>query len=435
MYSFFNEWSEAKLQEVFALEYCPTVLLDDWLDTYDELSDLEQTTLNILQNRLLEFGAQWRKSDTLFNFIAPLFHLADMHSSHFRLFHQENLFAQVSQNHTFYDSPDLVIGGGQQQLGNPYFCLGLYARQDHQEYTPEGQFLASLLAAHHMNQNVLPIYGALVVDQYWWYFGVLQGNQYAFSEVYLAHKDSLTQIYLIIKELKQTLLDLQQANSSTFHSNSNPITMLNFRDCTTAQLRRKFQLKRTQSSKWLKNWLKQPADISNAEEQALLRLQEKLIKRVNNWNEQELIKKFIAPLVDLVNFDTPHFQEFANRQLSARVGNMELSGKVDVMIARGFEEPELPYFCFHEYKKEWGPENDPLGQLVAAMFAAQQHNFAQSTDIPVYGAYVVGRQWFFVVLYKNNYCVSLGYDATKREIFDIHRILKALKGMILGMVS
>lgn len=432
MYSFFNEWSEAKLQEVFQLEYRPTVLLDDWLNTYDTLSQTELETLKILQQRLHSFGKHWQKPDTMFNFIAPLFHLADMHTPHFRLFHQGSLYANIAHNYSFYDNTDLVIGGGQKQLGNPYFCLGLYERNNHHQFTPEGQFLASLLAAHHMNQNVLPIYGALVVDKNWWYFGVLQGNQYALSEVYLAHKDSLLQIYRIIKELKQTLLDLQQANSSVFHSNSNPVTMLNFRDCTTAQLRRKFQLKRLQTNKWLKNWLNQTVELSNAEEQALLRLQAKLTKRVDNWNEQELIKKFIAPLVELINFDTPHFQEFANRYLSTRVGNTELSGKVDVMIAKGFEEPEHPYFCFHEYKKERGSDNDPLGQLVAAMYAAQLLN---KQNLPIYGAYVVGRHWFFVVLYKNSYGVSLAYDATKQEIFDIHRILKALKGIILELIE
>ncbi|EAY29287.1 hypothetical protein [Microscilla marina] len=432
MYSFFNEWSEAKLQEVFQLEYRPTVLLDDWLDTYSELSPLENETLQVLQKRLNTFGENWTKSDALFSFIAPLFHLADMHTPHFRLFHQENLFANVADHHVFYDTTDLVIGGGTQQLGNPYFCLGVYERNDHHEFTPEGQFLASLLAAHHMNKNVLPIYGALVVDNHWWYFGVLQGNQYALSQVYLANKNSLTQIYMIIKELKQILLDLQQANASIFHSNPTPVKMLNFRDCTTAQLRRNFQLKRTQSNQLLKEWLNQSLPTNSDEEQVLLRLQKKLTKRVDNWNEQELIKKFIAPLVGLVNFDTPHFQEFANRSLSLRVGNVELSGKVDVMVAQGIEEPERPYFCFHEYKKEKGCDNDPLGQVVAAMYTAQQLNH---DDFPIYGAYVVGRQWFFVVLHKNTYCVSLAYDATKQEIFDIYRILKTLKTIIAKVVE
>lgn len=432
MYSFFNEWSETKLQEVFQLEYCPTVLLDDWLDTYSELSSQENDAMKVLQKRLGTFGEHWTKSDALFNFIAPLFHMADMHTPHFRLFHQENILANVADSHVFYDSTDLVIGGGEKQLGNPYFCLGVYQRHDHEEFTPEGQFLASLLAAHHMNNNVLPIYGALVVDNHWWYFGVLQGNQYALSQVYIANKNNLTQIYMIIKELKQILLDLQQANSSIFHSNSNPVQMLNFRDCTTAQLRRKFQLKRTQTSKLLKQWLNQSATLSNEEEQELLNLQGKLTARVDNWNEQELIKKFIAPLVGLVNFDTPYFQEFANRSLSLRVGDVELSGKVDVMVAQGLEEPERPYFCFHEYKKEKGSDNDPLGQVVAAMYTAQQLNYE---DFPVYGAYVVGRQWFFVVLHKNSYCVSLAYDATKQEIFDIYRILKTLKNIIMKVIN
>ncbi|EDN70114.1 hypothetical protein BGP_2120 [Beggiatoa sp. PS] len=59
---------------------------------------------------------------------------------------------------------------------------------------------------------------------------------------------------------------------------------------------------------------------------------------------------------------------------------------------------------------------DPLGQLLIAMVAAQKLN----NDLkPIYGCYVMGRLWFFVVLEGLDYSTSLAYDATKNDIKEI----------------
>jgi hypothetical protein len=39
--------------------------------------------------------------------------------------------------------------------------------------------------------------------------------------------------------------------------------------------------------------------------------------------------------------------------------------------------------------------------------------------LPLYGCYVVGRNWFFLVLNGKEYDVSLAYDATQDDLFDI----------------
>ena len=49
---------------------------------------------------------------------------------------------------------------------------------------------------------------------------------------------------------------------------------------------------------------------------------------------------------------------------------------------------------------------------------------------PIYGAYIVGRHWYFVVLENETYAESLAYDATKDEIFDIFEILRHAKDII-----
>jgi hypothetical protein len=52
-----------------------------------------------------------------------------------------------------------------------------------------------------------------------------------------------------------------------------------------------------------------------------------------------------------------------------------------------------------------------------------------------YGLYVIGRQWFFVVLDGSEYAVSRAYDVTEEDVLLIGRILKAQKMTIEQQIS
>ena len=181
----------------------------------------------------------------------------------------------------------------------------------------------------------------------------------------------------------------------------------------------------------LDNWLKADIELSEEEQEDLNRLRRKLKQNVDAWNEQELVIKFIALLIDKVDFDNANFKSFANRKLSGVIDGERISGEVDLMIASGQFEPKEPYFCLHEYKKEKGVDNDPLGQLIIAMMTAQELNQNQH---PVYGAYVMERNWFFLTLEGTKYCISDEYVATRDDIFSILKILKKLK-LIIAQLS
>ena len=64
---------------------------------------------------------------------------------------------------------------------------------------------------------------------------------------------------------------------------------------------------------------------------------------VDNWNEAELENKFISPLIVFVGFDNERFAYFLERELRGVVGDYELMGRVDGMIASGFRNPHQPY--------------------------------------------------------------------------------------------
>ena len=79
------------------------------------------------------------------------------------------------------------------------------------------------------------------------------------------------------------------------------------------------------------------------------------------------------------------------------------------MLAEGIQDPLQPFFFLHEYKKELDASGDPLGQLLIAMVGANMQN--QET-FPLYGCYVAGRIWFFVVYDGSTYSVINALNAT-----------------------
>ena len=111
---------------------------------------------------------------------------------------------------------------------------------------------------------------------------------------------------------------------------------------------------------------------------------------------------------------------------------LEAGGKVDWMLAEGIQDPRQPYFFLHEYKKEVEASGDPLGQLLIAMVGAQQQNMEA---FPLYGCYVLGRNWFFVILEGQQYVTSNAFNATQDDIFRIYSVMKEIQQRTEILVS
>lgn len=201
----------------------------------------------------------------------------------------------------------------------------------------------------------------------------------------------------------------------------------NFKDWDLDKLEAAFGLRQVRQSQLLDDWLAARYEPSEFERTYLCKLQEALILGVDSWNEAELENKFISPLIVFVGFDNERFAYFLERELRGTVGDYELIGRVDGMIASGFRNPHRPYFCLSEYKKHLDPTGDPAAQALAAMLVAQELN---ERRCPIFGTYIIGRNWFFMVLTGREYCISQNYSATKAELFDIFRIMQGLKQII-----
>lgn len=204
--------------------------------------------------------------------------------------------------------------------------------------------------------------------------------------------------------------------------------MSTFNDWTRWKVERRFGLKKVPTHPLMEDWLSyEKLPLSDFEQTYLSLYQHRLEEWGDIWNEADLKSKFIDPVINLVNFDSTEFRYFSESRLSGTVDGEEISGIVDGMIATGYDRSEAPFFCLTEYKQESAPGKHPLGQLLAAMLVAQVQN---DNQLPIYGAFIIGRNWFFMILKGDTYVTSNAYVASKNEIQDIYFMLRRLKEII-----
>ena len=199
----------------------------------------------------------------------------------------------------------------------------------------------------------------------------------------------------------------------------------NFREWTLDKIEAAFGLNQVWEMPLLKQWISFEYEITPFEEKYLLQMQELFELGGDEWNEVELQNKFISPVITFSGIDNKGFAYFLERELSTSIGDYELVGKVDGMIATGFRSPRMPYFCLSEYKRGTDPDGDPKGQTLIAMLVAQQLNNGQES--PIFGSYIIGRNWYFMVLVGKEYAISKDYSCADDELFEIYKTLKGLR--------
>jgi len=205
---------------------------------------------------------------------------------------------------------------------------------------------------------------------------------------------------------------------------------INFGKATKDILKLKLGLKQINKSEDLDLWFRKSKEIeiTDIEYFVVEKLQNMMIRRVHEWNEFELSEHFIGPIMAMVDFNTDYFSMFAERTLEIETEKYFLTGKADLLVASGETDPILPYLCVQEYKRQTDPNGDPLYQVVCEMFVAAQKN---NNTLPIYGISILGVKWNFIILKNNEYCVSYSFSADSVQIFEIFKIIKALKEILL----
>ena len=190
------------------------------------------------------------------------------------------------------------------------------------------------------------------------------------------------------------------------------------------------------TSDLLKNWL----TIREEDEYTLTPTQNVIFQdvlelinaNVEGWNEEELKIKALSLIFYIAKMeDAPRVKMFFERPIHAVVDAFIIDVKVDCMLATpwGQATPQHPYFFLQEFKQEKKKSLDPEAQMLAAMVAAQEIN---KNGKPLYGGYIIGRNWFFGVLEGRTYTISNAFNATEEpNLRKIIFILRRLKDIIL----
>ena len=186
-------------------------------------------------------------------------------------------------------------------------------------------------------------------------------------------------------------------------------------------------LKLDELSSTLHNWLNTHTTLDIFEEYLFKKILKDAKINIVSWNEEELKMYFISYIIDLSNLrSSKNIRSFFERTIDAEVEGIYLKIKTDFMIAKGLLDViQNPYFHFQEYKKDKDPNGDPLGQLLEAFLIAQAIN---KNDKPMYGAYIIGRFWYFVTMEGKEYCVSKAFDSTEEvSLMQIIAVLRHFK--------
>lgn len=186
----------------------------------------------------------------------------------------------------------------------------------------------------------------------------------------------------------------------------------------------------------MEQWESADCAISKREKETIITLQNHLISKVKYWNEAALKFYFLGPFISMIQYDTDRYNSFLEHTLKVKINDaITISGNVDFLVATGKQIPKIPFLTLHEYKPEPNISTDPQGQLLISMVAAQKANAKKGLHYPLYGVYVTGRFWFFVILNGGQYIESLAYDATQKDIFKIFCMLQKAKEFINAEVD
>ena len=146
------------------------------------------------------------------------------------------------------------------------------------------------------------------------------------------------------------------------------------------------------------------------------------------YNEEQLKIKFIAPVLNRVDFFFDDIKDWYEYSLSATVNNTLLKGQPDFMLAKGERTPTMPYFFIQEFKPTRSL-GDPKDQLLAELLAAMQINKKSA----IHGAFIIGQYWKYLLLEKletgnYEYFVSKSFDCLNfKDLKQIYINLQAVK--------
>lgn len=202
----FEKWKIDELHQTFKLKkhYDNFPLLQEWLNVDVSILNTEdRKTLEKLRSELAKNAAFWNEDELKFFFIGQLISVIDYTSEHFKVFTQRPLSAEV--NGTLMKGVvDFVIATGIGEPQNPFFFIHEYKQERKGANDPLAQVLSEMLVAQQLNNDNFPLYSCYVLGRFW-FFIVLDHENYAVSNAYNASDEDIIKIAAILRKSKENI--------------------------------------------------------------------------------------------------------------------------------------------------------------------------------------------------------------------------------------
>jgi hypothetical protein len=195
----------------FDLQWQPSDFapLQDWIqEPATKIDDFAEATLEKLEKNLLKYIDSWFEEDLKMKFLSFIFFLSDITEDQKIDTFFEKIIKTETKNVQISVVVDCMISSvlGLAAPKKPYFFMQEFKKSKGDSQDAEGQMLAAMIAAQHLNNNEKPLYGAYVIGDRW-YFSILEGKNYAKTQALSLIKPSeLRQVILTLRELKRIIL-------------------------------------------------------------------------------------------------------------------------------------------------------------------------------------------------------------------------------------
>ena len=202
------ELLEPILVETFNLQRLrpPQPLLSEWLSAEGELASEELFLLDKVLLKLIDNGDSWNEEELKMQFISMVTFLAYFDNP-IRTYYDREI-SETKDGHFLTCKADMMLSKGIGELiKTPYFFLHEYKREKKYSGDPIGQMLGGMLIGQAKNANQKPIYGCYVQGRFW-FFSILEGNNYTISPAFDASNQQEAQkIIFILRKLKTIILE------------------------------------------------------------------------------------------------------------------------------------------------------------------------------------------------------------------------------------
>jgi hypothetical protein len=205
-----------------------------------------------------------------------------------------------------------------------------------------------------------------------------------------------------------------------------------FEKWETEEVERTFGVRELLTSESMQDWQKFQTNEWQQNKERIEKLRTKLAQFATYWSEEDVKVFFIMPIIEIIEFfGQDKYRTFMEAKLQADLTDAKgnpctISGRVEMVVATGKQRPQIPFFFLNEYKPKVKSQSDPQGQLLIAMLAAQAKN--NGLNLPIYGLYTIGQNWYFVLLEGNQYTISKQFNASEpAELAQILNMLQFVK--------